>query len=263
MTTAEEIGRHAEALTVDLLAFARTLTADRALADDLVQDTFVRAIASAEGFRGESGVRTWMHRILYHAAVDHLRRARREAVGVEPVDEDADGHEIDALWGEDSYTVDPAAVAEMVADRDDLEDALVRLPFHYRSALVLHDMVGWTSAEIAAEMEIGLPAAKQRLRRGRMMLTSALAAGAERRRASEGVPMRCWDARSLVSDYLDDQLSDDQRRSVEAHLGGCPTCPALYASLVGVREAVGSLRDPDAVVSPVLARRVHAVVTAR
>jgi hypothetical protein len=139
----------------------------------------------------------------------------------------------------------------------------VRLPFHYRSAVVLHDMVGWTSAEIAEEMGIGLPAAKQRLRRGRMMLTSALAAGAERRRALEGVPMRCWDARSLVSDYIDSQLTTDQRIAVEAHLADCPTCPPLYAALVGTLEGVGALRDIDAVVPPALAERVAAVVTAR
>lgn len=260
MSTRDEIGRQAPALTADLVAFARTLTHDAALADDLVQDTFVRALASADGFRGEAGLRTWMHRILYHAAVDHFRRSRRETL-----DEDlaGDGEKVDAMWADDAYTVDPAVIAELAADRRDVEDALVRLPFHYRSAVVLHDMVGWTSAEIAEEMGIGLPAAKQRLRRGRMMLTSALAAGAERRRALEGVPMRCWDARSLVSDYIDSHLSADQRSAVEAHLADCPTCPPLYAALVGTLDAVGALRDADTVVSPALAARVAAAVSAR
>lgn len=253
MSVVEEIGREAPALTADLLAFARTLTHDAALADDLVQETFARALAAAATFRGESGLRTWMHRILYHAAVDHLRRSQRELLDDDPTGEGAD---VDALWSDDAYTVDPALVAELASDRRDVEDALVRLPFHYRSAVVLHDMVGWTSAEIAEEMEIGLPAAKQRLRRGRMMLTSALAAGAERRRALEGVPMRCWDARSLVSDYLDQQLSAEQRGAVEAHLADCPTCPPLYAALVGTLDAVGTLRDADTVVPPALAERV-------
>jgi RNA polymerase sigma-70 factor (ECF subfamily) len=260
MSTRDEIGRQAPALTADLLAFARTLTHDAALADDLVQETFVRALAGAEGFRGDAGLRTWMHRILYHAAVDQIRRSRREVLDDDPA---GDGERVDAMWADDAYTVDPSAVYESAADRRDVEDALVRLPFHYRSAVVLHDMVGWTSAEIAEEMGIGLPAAKQRLRRGRMMLTSALAAGAERRRALEGVPMRCWDARSLVSDYIDSQLSADQRSAVEAHLADCPTCPPLYAALVGTLEGVSALRDIDAVVPPALAERVAAVVTAR
>ena len=40
-------------------------------------------------------------------------------------------------------------------------------------------------------------------------------------------------------------------------LGSCPTCPALYAGLVGVRAALGALRDPDTVVPPALADRVR------
>ena len=72
--------------------------------------------------------------------------------------------------------------------------------------------------------------------------------------------MRCWDARSLVSDYLDDELGADQRVAVETHLAACPTCPPLYAALVGTHEAVGALRDSDTVVPPALAERVAASV---
>lgn len=242
----DELTRLAPELVADLLRFARSLTHDPTQAEDLVQETFVRALARLDSFRGDADVRTWLHRILYHAAVDRARRSSRELL----VDE------VEAAWRDDAYTVDPAAVVARAAERDELEDALVRLPFHYRSAVVLHDLVGWTVGEIAAELQIGLPAAKQRLRRGRMLLTTALAEGAERRRALEGVPMRCWDARRLVSDYLDGELGPEQRRGVEAHLERCPTCPPLYAALVGVRDALGAWRDTDSVVPPGLAGRI-------
>lgn len=68
--------------------------------------------------------------------------------------------------------------------------------------------------------------------------------------------MRCWDARRLVSDYLDDSLGAATRATLEAHIARCPTCPPLYASLVGVRANLGSLRDPDSVVPPDLAARI-------
>jgi RNA polymerase sigma-70 factor (ECF subfamily) len=242
----DELARSAPELIGDLLRFARSLTHDPTLAEDLVQETFVRALAGLDGFRGDAGLRTWLHRILYHAAVDRARRSARELL----VDE------VEDAWRDDAYTVDPEVVVARAAERDELVDALVRLPFHYRSAVVLHDLVGWTVAEIAEELQIGLPAAKQRLRRGRMLLTTALAEGAERRRALEGVPMKCWDARQLVSDYLDGQLGPEERRSVEAHLQRCPTCPPLYAALVGVRDALGAWRDTDSVVPPHLARRI-------
>ena len=77
--------------------------------------------------------------------------------------------------------------------REELRDALVRLPVIYRSAVVLHDVEGLTVAKIADVQGIGLPAAKQRLRRGRMMMVTTLAVGRERRQALAGVPLRCWE----------------------------------------------------------------------
>lgn len=94
-----------------------------------------------------------------------------------------------------------------------------------------------------------------------MALVAALASGATRRHALKGVPMRCWDARQHVSDYLDGALDTETARMVEAHLTTCPTCPPLYAALVGVPDAVGCLRDPDAVIPPQVAERLARLVT--
>jgi RNA polymerase sigma-70 factor (ECF subfamily) len=105
-------------------------------------------------------------------------------------------------------------------------------------------------------MNIGVPAAKQRLRRGRMMLVSALAEGDARRQASLAQPMHCWRARRRVSAYLDGELDEATKATVEDHLESCPTCPPLYASLVGVRASLGGLRDPDTVVEDEIADRI-------
>lgn len=80
------------------------------------------------------------------------------------------------------------------------------------------DVEGWTARQIADAQGITLPAAKQRLRRGRMMLVTALASGAERRAALKGVPIRCWDARRRVSDFPDGELAADERALVQRHL---------------------------------------------
>lgn len=74
--------------------------------------------------------------------------------------------------------------------------------------------------------------------------------------------MRCWDARQHVSDYLDGSLAAETKRLVEAHLERCPTCPPLYAALVGVHDAVGALRDTDSVVPPAVAERLAEIVRA-
>lgn len=233
----------------DLFRFALHLTRDRELSQDLAHDTLLRAWERRAQFRGESSLRTWLHRILRNLSVDRIRRSRREVV-VE---------EVDARWRDEGWTVDTETVVERAALREELQDALVRLPELLRTTLVLHDVEEWTVPEIADLLEITVAATKQRLRRGRMALVHALATGAERRQALDGVPLPCWDARRHVSDYLDGDLDRPLAARVEAHLETCPTCPPLYAALVGVHAELGRLRDPDSVIPATILARLSEV----
>jgi RNA polymerase sigma-70 factor (ECF subfamily) len=237
-------GAHAPAL----YRFSLSVTRDPQLAEDLVQETFVRALERGGQYRGEAAPVSWLRRILFNLAIDRSRRHGREL----PVEE------VEESWRDDAYTVDSQAVVEQAETREELEDALIRLPFIYRAALVLHDVEGLTASEIADAQGIGLSAAKQRLRRGRMMLISALAGSSERREALKGVPLRCWDARRDVSDYIDDELRPERRAVLERHIKSCPTCPPLYAALVGVKATLGGLRDPDSVIPPNLVEKIIA-----
>jgi RNA polymerase sigma-70 factor, ECF subfamily len=233
-----------------LYRFARALVRDEHLAADLTQDTLERAMGRSDQFRGDAPLGAWLKRILRNLATDKARRSARELL----VDD------VEASWRDDEYTVDPASVVAQASTREELEDALARLPFILRSTVVLHDIERWTVQEIADLDHIGLPAAKQRLRRGRMALVTALATGAERRHALDGVPLRCWDARQHVSEYLDGTLDSATATTIEAHLARCPTCPPLYAALVGVHDAVGVFRDADSVVPPAVAERLAAAI---
>lgn len=233
-----------------LYRYAVGVTRDPDLAADVVQDTVVRALERRDQYRADAPLRHWLLRIAHNTIVDRARRSGREIV--------VDQVELD--WRDDDYTVDADTVIERAADRDELLDALVRLPFIYRTVVVMHDVQELTVAEIADILEIGLPAAKQRLRRGRMAMVSALADGARRRQATRGVPMRCWDARQHVSDYLNGDLGIETARLVEAHLAACPTCPPLYAALVGVHGELGRLRDPDTVIGPDLVHDIRAAL---
>jgi RNA polymerase sigma-70 factor (ECF subfamily) len=238
-----------------LRRYAATLTRDAHRADDLVQDTIVRALERQDSFAGRASLATWLHRIMHNLAVDASRR-RTEL----PADlTDADVERVEVMWGDDAYTVDSALVLEHAQARESLQDALLRLPLIYRSAVALHDAEGLSVQDVATIQGIGLPAAKQRLRRGRMMLVTALAEPVDR---GDGptVPMRCWDARKQVSDYMDDGLTGRERTLLEMHLQGCPTCPPLYAGLVGVRAALGSRRDPDEAVPGAVADRIRGML---
>ena len=230
-----------------LYRYAHSITANQAEAEDLVGDTVVRALERAAQYRGEASLRTWLHQILYHLAVDRARHHAHE-LSVDDVEE---------RWRDDTYSVDAEAVVERAESAAELREALVHLPQHYRSAVVLHDAEGWPATDVAAVLGISVPAAKQRIRRGRMMLVSALAHGKERRTANAGVPLSCGEARDQVSSYLDDELEPARRAVLEAHLAGCATCPPLYQALVGATASLGNLHDPDTVIPAALAERVR------
>ncbi|MEX1124655.1 MAG: RNA polymerase sigma factor, partial [Acidimicrobiia bacterium] len=129
-------------LAPSLYRFALSIVRDPHAAEDLVQETFVRGFEQRTRFRRDSSEATWLRRILHNLAVDRARRSSHEVL----VDE------VEEKWRDDAYTVDAAVVVEHAETREDLEDGLVRLPFIYRSAVVLHDVEGWTMREVAETM---------------------------------------------------------------------------------------------------------------
>ncbi len=80
-------------------------------------------------YRGEASLRTWLHQILSHLAVDRARHHAHE-LSVE---------DVEILWRDQAYNVDAEAVVESAESGEELRDALVHLPQHYRSVIVLHD----------------------------------------------------------------------------------------------------------------------------
>jgi DNA-directed RNA polymerase specialized sigma24 family protein len=79
-----------------LYRFALLLTGDDPAAQDVVQETAARALAAADGFRGDASARTCLHRIAYHVVTDVARRSSRVAPTAE----------VEALWRDDDRTVD-------------------------------------------------------------------------------------------------------------------------------------------------------------
>lgn len=77
--------------------------------------------------------------------------------------------------------------------------------------------------------------------------------------ANHDATIGCAQARSRVSDYLDNDLEPVQRPQLEAHLEHCSTCPPLYASLVGVHELVDGLYDRESVIAKILHNRMAAL----
>ena len=135
--------------------------ADVELADDLAQETFIRAYKNIRSFRGEAKFSTWLYRIAYNVFRENARK-RKELVGI---DEERLQAEVDP------QTTDPAL-------RHDLMNALANLPLHERTAVTLCCQNGLSHDEAARVLDIPLGTVKTNVLRGREKLKKMLAAWA-------------------------------------------------------------------------------------
>jgi RNA polymerase sigma-70 factor, ECF subfamily len=149
-----------------LWAVAVRTLGDAEEAADALQDAMISAFRRASGFRGDSAVTTWLHRIVVNACLDRLRRrAARPAV-----------------TGLDERVMDVLAPAALPGDDEaasvgtalDVMAALRTLPPDQRAALVLVDMLGYPVADAAEVLGISAGTVKSRCARGRARLLPRL-----------------------------------------------------------------------------------------
>jgi RNA polymerase sigma-70 factor (ECF subfamily) len=138
------------------------LTGDAELADEVTQDTFVRAFSHVSSFRGDCALATWLHRIAVSVACNATRGARRRQRREADIEE-ADAHAIQP----DGERVDPIV-------RERLHGAIDALPEILRVALVMHDFEGYSHVEIAEVLDIPVGTCRSRLFLARARLRAAL-----------------------------------------------------------------------------------------
>jgi RNA polymerase sigma-70 factor, ECF subfamily len=147
-----------ESLRPDLLRFAFWLARDRAVAEDVVQETLIRAWKSREDLKDSAATRPWLLTIVRREHARLYERKRLPTVDVADVEQQGDP----ALSTGDTSDADAAL--------EDLRRAILKLPDEYREPLVLQVLGGLTTAEIAAELALTQPAVLTRLFRARNKL---------------------------------------------------------------------------------------------
>lgn len=153
---AELVRRHQSVVRGLLRQLVRS---DVTLADDLAQETFIRAYKNIRSFRGEAKFSTWLYRIGYNVFREEARR-RKELVGID---------ETQLETQRDPSTVDAAL-------RHDLAHALQTLPLHERTAVILCCQNGLSHDEASRVLDIPLGTVKTNVLRGREKLKKLLAA---------------------------------------------------------------------------------------
>lgn len=175
MTEHTKAARFRETVLVHLDAaynLARWLSRSDTDAEDIVQEASLRAFRSFDGFRGDNA-RPWLLAIVRNACYDWLRRSRAGERD-EPFDEelhagsDGDPFPMGRIAG-------PEAELERTELREQIDDALERLPIAFREVVVLRDIEDLSYREIADVAHVPIGTVMSRLARGRRLMMTYLA----------------------------------------------------------------------------------------
>jgi len=139
-------------------AVVRRIAPDEATAQDYAQEAWIRAIRALPTFRGEARFSTWLHRIAVNAALRGARKEKRRNDRRRPMPK--------------SVPREPRTGDPLLAER--LEEALARLPDGMREVLVLHDVEGYTHAEIGELLGVATGTSKSQLFKARAKMREIL-----------------------------------------------------------------------------------------
>ena len=143
-----------EQYQVQILNYVYRMVNDRPLAEDLTQDTFIKAWNALGGTRPDLAFKPWLYRIATNTAISHLRRKKLV-------------HWIPFMGGDEDLHPSDQNVEGTVTRALDIDQALKKLPKHYVSVLLLRHYQGLSLAETAHALDITENAAKLRLFRAR------------------------------------------------------------------------------------------------
>lgn len=158
-----------------LYGTALRLTRNRAAAEDLIQETFLKAWRSFRTFQAGTNARAWLYKILMNAYIDSYRRAAREP---ETVDHEDVGDFYLYAKAQDSDDLkragDPEEILLSKIMDADVKAALEQVPEPFRAAVVLADLQEFSYREIADILNIPIGTVMSRLYRGRRHLQRLL-----------------------------------------------------------------------------------------
>lgn len=151
------------------------LTDNAEESNDLLQETFIRAFRSISGFRGDSGLKTWLYRIAINESRNRhrwwKRRRRDVTLSLDATIAGTESTFAELLSGDDE---DPEKSTLRREREQRLRDAIAELPVAYRESLILADIEGLTYEETAQVTGASLGTVKSRIARGRQALRESL-----------------------------------------------------------------------------------------
>jgi RNA polymerase sigma-70 factor, ECF subfamily len=169
----ERFERDVLPLLPNLYAAALRMTRNPADAEDLVQDTYLRAFRGFSGFTEGTNLKAWLYRILTNSFINTYRKKQRQPQTVEGPDDLDEWYLFDKLGGRNVELSAETEVLDKIPD-EAVKAALESLPENFRLPVLLADVEGFSYKEIAEIMDTPIGTVMSRLHRGRKALQKAL-----------------------------------------------------------------------------------------
>ncbi len=160
-------------LLPSLYGAALRMTRNPADAEDLVQDTYLRAFRGFSGFKEGTNLKAWLYRILTNSFINTYRKKQRQPQTVEGPDDLDEWYLFDKLGGRNVELSAETEVLDKIPD-EAVKSALESLPENFRLPVLLADVEGFSYKEIAEIMDTPIGTVMSRLHRGRKALQKAL-----------------------------------------------------------------------------------------
>ncbi len=169
----ERFERDVLPLLSSLYGAALRLTRNPADAEDLVQETYLRAFRGFGGFQEGTNLKAWLYRILTNSFINTYRKKQREPQTVDGPDDIDEWYLFDKLGAQSVEASAEAEVLDKIPD-EAVKAALESLPENFRLPVLLADVEGFSYKEIAEIMDSPVGTVMSRLHRGRKALQKAL-----------------------------------------------------------------------------------------
>ena len=166
-----------------LYSAAMRMTRNATDAEDLVQETYLKAFNAYERFETGTNLKAWMYRILTNSYINAYRKKQRRPEESD-IDDIEDLYLYRRLGGAESAVLSRSAEDELLEmfGEDEVKLALEDLPEHYRMPILLADVEGFAYKEIAEILDVPIGTVMSRLHRGRKQLQKRLYSFAEEHR---------------------------------------------------------------------------------
>ena len=215
-----------ERLQQPLLNYLYHMLGERQTAEDIGQEAFIRAFERLDQLGPPWDFKSWLFRIASNLAIDYIRSEKR-------------------YMNEEEYSLDKPTPTlrpiersvEQAEQRRVIHKTLEDLPTAYRQAFILKEINNFSYQEIAQSLNCSYENARQLVHRARLRfrdlysLTLALAISRQ----------RCQALGDLLSAFHDGEVSEPERRAIQAHIDSCEECRQTHESMKNIGVMLASL----------------------